>query len=210
MLKKISYERRCDKLFLRNDFRTQGKYNFPLIKEQLIDLEKVELLACSDAKYNEKEANKTKGVHFFVDDYRFENVYTNPERSLKKYLQYSFLLSPDFSTYVEMPLWKQIDNVGKNRWCGAFWQQHGQIVIPTISWSNALSYEFCFTGVEQNSIVAVGMIGCKSDKRAFMNGYNEMLNRINPQAIICFGTPFNEMQGNIIAVDYMQSRKVAR
>ena len=210
MLKKISRERRCNKLFLRNGFEIQGKYDFPLIRKQLVDLEKVELLACSDAKYNEKEENKVKGVHFFVDDYRFENVYTNPEKSLKKYLQYKFLLSPDFSIYVEMPLWKQIDNVGKNRWCGAFWQQHGQIVIPTISWSNALSYEFCFHGVEQNSIVAVGMIGCKSDKRAFMNGYNEMMNRINPTAIICFGTPFNEMQGNIIVVDYMQSRKVAR
>ena len=34
-------------------------------------------------------------------------------------------------------------------------------VIPTISWSGARSYEFCFDGVEKGSIVAVGMIGCK-------------------------------------------------
>lgn len=43
-----------------------------------------------------------------------------------------------------------------------------------------------------------------------MNGYNEMLRRIKPKAIICFGKPFEEMEGNIIAVDYLKSRKVVR
>ena len=39
---------------------------------------------------------------------------------------------------------------------------------------------------------------------------NAMLDKIQPSAIICFGTPFDEMQGNIIKVDYMESRKVVR
>lgn len=54
------------------------------------------------------------------------------------------------------------------------------------------------------------MIGCKQSKIQFMRGYNAMLDRIQPSTIICFGTPFEEMQGNIIAVDYMESRKVVR
>lgn len=29
-------------------------------------------------------------------------------------------------------------------------------------------------------------------------------------AIICFGTPFEEMEGNIVAVDYISSRRVVR
>ena len=54
------------------------------------------------------------------------------------------------------------------------------------------------------------MIGCKQTKLQFLRGYNAMLEKIQPSEIMCFGTPFNEMQGNIISVDYMASRKVVR
>ena len=80
---------------------------------------------------------------------------------MPKYSQYAFLCSPDFSTYINMPSWLQIANVAKNRWCGAYWQSKGLKVISTISWGNSASFEFCFEGVEENSIVAIGMIGCK-------------------------------------------------
>ena len=97
------------------------------------------------------------------------------------------------------------------RWVGAFWQSKGLTVIPTISWSDTRSYGFCFDGIEKSSIVAVGMVGCKTDnKSAFLRGYNAMLEHIDPIAIICFAAPFPEMQGNIIAVDYLDSRKVVR
>lgn len=201
---------RNSSLFLRNSFPTQGKYNIPLIKRQSYDTSNISLIACSNTKSNDTSKNKSKGVHFFVDDYRFNGIFNNPERSLDKFLQYAFLLSPDFSTYQEMPLWRQIESVAKNRWCGAFWQSKGKIVFPTISWSNSLSYDFCFSGIEKNSIVAVGMIGCKHNKKDFMRGYNEMLERIEPQAIICVGSPFNEMEGNLIICDYMDARKVVR
>ncbi len=35
-----------------------------------------------------------------------------------------------------------------------------------------------------------------------MLGYNEMLSRIKPSKIICYGKPFDEMKGDIIEVDY--------
>ena len=54
------------------------------------------------------------------------------------------------------------------------------------------------------------MIGCKGNKLGFMRGYNEMLTRLEPENIIVFGTPFPEMEGNIVSVDYMSSRKVVR
>lgn len=43
-----------------------------------------------------------------------------------------------------------------------------------------------------------------------MRGYNEMLKRLEPKNIIALGVPFQEMQGNIIPVDYLASRKVVR
>ena len=40
-----------------------------------------------------------------------------------------------------------------------------------------------------------------------MAGYNEILRRIEPEKIICYNTPFPEMQGNIVYVDYEQLRR---
>lgn len=201
---------RSDNLFMRNEYSGHGKWNIPLIKKQAVDVENISLIACSDTRSNDNETNTKNGVHFFVDDYRFNGIYNNPERSLRKYSQYAFLLSPDFSTYADMNLWRQLESVAKNRWCGCYWQEHGLTVIPTINWSTPRSYEFCFDGVEKNSIIAIGMIGCKKNKKEFLRGYDYMLSKIDPEAVICFGTPFDEMRGNIIPVDYRSSRKVVR
>lgn len=201
---------RDNPLFMRNNFKTSGKWGLPLIQKQSLSTDNIVLVACSDTRANDNEENKQKGVHFFVDDYRFNGIYDNPERTLKRYSQYSFLLSPDFSTYTDMDLWRQLESVAKNRWVGAFWQSKGLTIIPTISWGLSQSYEFCFDGVEKGATVAIGMIGCKQSKLNFMRGYNEMLKRLEPEKIICFGSPFDEMQGNIVTVDYRDSRKVVR
>jgi len=203
-------EMRENPLFLRNSFASIGKWGIPFVKKQEISTNNIMLVACSDTRANDNEENKKKGVHFFVDDYRFSGIYDNPDRSLERYSQYSFLLTPDFSTYSDMDLWRQLESVAKNRWVGAYWQSKGRVVIPTISWSDANSFEFCFDGVERNSMVAVGMIGCKHSRVGFMRGYNEMLVRLNPDKIIVFGTPFPEMKGKIVPVDYQSSRKVVR
>jgi hypothetical protein len=201
---------RDNPLFMRNNFDSVGKWGIALIKKQELSTNDIMLVACSDTRVNDNEENKKKGVHFFVDDYRFNGIYDNPERTFERYSQYAFLLSPDFSTYADMDLWRQLESVAKNRWVGAYWQSKGMTVIPTVSWSDARSFEFCFDGIEQGSIVALGMIGCKQAKFQFMRGYNEMIKRIQPSKIICFGTPFPEMQGNVIVIDYMSSRKVVR
>ena len=40
-----------------------------------------------------------------------------------------------------------------------------------------------------------------------MAGYNEMLRCIEPEKIVCCNTPFSEMQGDIVYVDYERSDK---
>lgn len=201
---------RTNELFSRNSFITSGKWEIPVIEKQDIDFTNIELISFSDIRMNDNEHNKKKGVHFFIDDYRFENVYRNPEQSLGRLSQYKFLLTPDFSTYADMNYWRQLESVSHSRWVGAYWQEQGQLVIPTISWSTKKSFDFCFDGIEKNSIVAIGMIGCKHNKDEFLIGYEKMLEIIEPSHIICFGMPFDEMQGNLIVVDYLKSRRVMR
>ena len=185
---------------VRNEFKGVGKYGMPLIKRQNIDLDKIELLAFTKTKHNDEE-NQNKTIHFFTYDWNFQSVYEKPEGSLEKLDQYYALLTPEFSTYKDMPLARQIDSIFKNRWCGAFWQKQGMIVIPTISWGSIPCLEFCVDGIEKGSVVAVSTYTREDNRDDFMLGYNKMLEIIEPSAIICYGTPFPEMKDKIKAID---------
>jgi len=203
-------EYRADPLFLRNEYPMEGRWNFPIVRRQdLMIGDGVELIAISDTSKGDTK-NLHKGVHFFVDDPRFEGVYRQPQLSVEKLSKYRFVLTPDFSLFTDMPLWRQVESIGKSRWCGAFWQTCGITVVPTVSWSSCQSYDFCFDGIERGSIVAVGLIGCKHSRAQFMRGYDAMLECVEPRHIICFGSPFPQMRGEVAVVDYHASRKAVR
>ena len=42
------------------------------------------MISYSDIKVNDIDENKRKGVHFYIDDYRMEVLYNNPERVMKR------------------------------------------------------------------------------------------------------------------------------
>ncbi len=210
MYNHTSISKRQNQLFLRNQYAKCGQFGFPLVSKQELNVIEISLIACSDTRSHDCRKNTCRGVHFFADDDRFEGIYRNPKRSLKKLAQYALVLTPDFSTYANMDPWRQIESIAHSRRCGAYWQEHGLTVFPTVTWSTPTSYRYCFDGIEKGSTVAVGMIGCKRSKANFLRGYNAMLKKIQPSSIICFGDPFPEMQGNIITVDYCASRKAVR
>ena len=138
-------------------------------------------------------------------------VWKNPDNDMEKLSRYRAVLSPDFSMYLEMAPVMQLYNVFRNRWCGAYWASKGLRVIPTVNWGDKSTFDFCFDGIEKGSVVAVSTYMAyehdnrQDQKEWFMAGYNEMLRRIEPEKIICYNTPFPEMQGNIIYVDYERS-----
>lgn len=150
-------------------------------------------------------------VHFFLYDYRFERVWKNPDSDIERLSRYKAALSPDFSMYLEMAPVIQLYNVFRNRWCGAYWASKGIRVIPTVNWGNESTFDFCFEGIEKGSVAAVSTYMAsehdnhQDQKEWFMAGYNEMLRRIEPERIICYHTPFPEMDGNIVYVDYDRS-----
>ena len=111
-----SHDMRKSKLFMRNEYITAGKWQIPLVRKQELNTSELSLVAYSDTRFNDNEENTKRGVHFFIDDYRFMGIYDNPEKSLAKLSQYAFLLTPDYSTYADMNLWRQIESVAHSRW----------------------------------------------------------------------------------------------
>lgn len=194
-------------MFLRNQFKSVGMFKLPLVKKQEISLEDVKLIGYD--KVNQSN-DYDSIVHFFLDDYRFESIYNNPEKKIEQLKKFKAVLTPDFSMFVEMPLALQLFSTFKNRWVGAYLQEQGISVIPTIRWGDLTSFNYCFDGIEKDSIVAVSTIGVKKEKSHFMLGYNEMLRRIKPSKIICYGKPFDEMKGDIIEIDYGETNNLSK
>ena len=78
---------RSKQTFLRNEFHAIGKWNMPIIRKTELDLSAVSLISYTDIKANDIDKNKQKGVHFYIDDYRMDGLYYNPERSLHRLSQ---------------------------------------------------------------------------------------------------------------------------
>lgn len=205
-----NYKYRTNRLFLRNQFKGKGKLQIPIIPKfhiQPDDFNNLLLIGFDKISTNDtKHFNRM--VHFFLYDYKFERVWENPDTDLEKLRCYRAVLSPDFSMYFQMAPVLQLYNTFRNRWCGAYFASKGIYVVPTVSWGNENTFEFCFDGIEKGSTVAVSTYmvsehdNRQDQKEFFLKGYNEMLHRIEPEKIICYNTPFTEMQGDIVFVDY--------
>ena len=101
-------KRRNKQELVRNEFKTVGKQQIPLIRKQDIDLDTISLISFSDIKQDDKE-NAYKTVHFFTYDWLFDKVYEKAADCAEKLKQYYALLSPDFSMFTDMPKALQID-----------------------------------------------------------------------------------------------------
>ena len=56
--------------------------------------------------------------------------------------------------------------------------------------------------MERNAPVAVTTNGNRRDKPGYLYGYDAMLERLDPSAILCLGKPFPEMRGPVVYVPY--------
>jgi hypothetical protein len=194
--------------YFDNRFTTYGRYNMPLIKRQDVDLSNLKLIRFSDiVKRETKDFDAT--VHFFIDDDKFDEVWKSPKDYLKEISQYRQTMSPGFSVYYNMAGALQVFNVFRSRWLGAYWQEHGMTVIPTLVWADKSSFDFCFDGVEQGSIVAVTTLGQRDVEWTYMQGFTKMCEAIEPGIVICYSQPFEKMYdyADIIEVPYSKTKR---
>jgi len=202
-LKSVDF--RNNPMFLRNQFVRDGTFEMPMIKKTRLDLETIELIGYDRLS----EGQTDKIVHFFLDDYKFEVLWNDPDPRIERLKKYRAVLSPQFSMYTEMPVAVQIHQVFKSRWCGAYFQSKGLKVIPSLVWGEPDTFWFSFDGIEEGSVVAVSTVGMRTEKQLFMAGYKEMLQRIKPKTVICYGDPFEEMEGELIVIDYAKTNNLS-
>lgn len=176
-----------------------GEYQIP-------EIEPVQYEGCDWIGFNYASTAKDKekkGVHFFLDDYQFIRLWADPDRYIGMLQQFSYVMSPDFSMYTDFPKALQIYNHYRKHWLAAYWQEHGIRVIPTICWSDKDSFEWCFDGEPTHSVVAISSVGTQNSRehrQKFLDGYMEMVDRLQPTQIIFYGSVPEECKGNIVRV----------
>lgn len=199
----MNWRQRCVENLDRAAFEGIGPYDIPAM--QPVHIEPVEMIGFNFAsKHPEPEK---VGVHFFLSDYQFQRVWTAPETYIRVLSRFRCVCTPDFSLYTDYPLAIQIYNHYRKHWLGAWWQQNGMTVIPTISWSDERSYRWCFDGDPVGSVVAVSSVGTqmnRESRRLFLQGYQAMLHRLQPETVLFHGDIPNECAGNIVPMKAYQ------
>lgn len=165
--------------------RCAGRYQMPVIrKESYIPKDLIGF------NYVLNSREKNAGIHCFVDDYQFERLWNTPAQYIDPIAEYECFLTPDFSLYMDMPLAMKVWNVYRSRLIGQYYQDSGITVIPTVSWAESETFDFCFDGIEKGAVVAVSTIGVKREESSFAiwkAGMDEMIRRVEPAAILVYG-----------------------
>ncbi|MFR2207194.1 MAG: DUF4417 domain-containing protein [Clostridia bacterium] len=206
---------KLDDLFKENErHRTNDTYNLGIIDNenasefwQMPIIKNDNFIPSKLIGFNYAKTSKEKnvGIHFYLDDYQFERLWNKPEEYVDILKQYECMLSPDFSLYMDMPMPMKIWNIYRSRLIGQFYQSQGIKVIPTLSWAEEETFEFCFEGIPKGSIVSISTIGVKKNKEAlkiWRAGVDELIRRIEPSTILIYGGKLDYDYGNIKVIYY--------
>ena len=142
--------------------------------------------------------DKNEALGFYEKDPEFAEVLRNPDCYLEDFARFGAVISIDCSLYRDAPLSVQITNLYRNRAFGSYIQRKGNYVVPNIRWGNDLTYttkyfpeRIAFLGAAKRSIVSVGTYGCiqtREDKYYFRAGLDAMLETLEPQVVLVYGS----------------------
>ena len=208
-------EIKFDDIFKENErHRTNDTYNLGIIDNenasefwQMPIIKNDNFIPSKLIGFNYAKTSKEKnvGIHFYLDDYQFERLWNKPEDYVDTLKEYECILSPDFSLYMDMPMPMKIWNIYRSRLIGQYYQSQGIKVIPTLSWAEEETGEFCFEGIPKGSIVSISTIGVKKNKEAlkiWKTGVDELIKRIEPSTILIYGGKLDYDYGDIKVIYY--------
>lgn len=136
--------------------------------------------------------NPAYGIHCFEYDYRIQSTWSNALAPINALKRYTCVIAPDFSLLVDQPRAINVTNLYRNRWVSCFWISQRLNVIPSASWGAAESFTYCFDGLPEGSVIAIGHAvegKTKAQRALFQMGTEELILRKSPSALIVYGAP---------------------
>lgn len=204
--RKIVYEN----MHLMSGMAFTPKWHFP----QLHAYDGTTTFSCVPYSERNKFDGHNQALHFFQDDYRFRNqVWYNLERFTYSVQKFDYLFTPDLSLWRDLPTeYFNLQNIFRTRFIGAYWQQCGYHVIPTASWGGQNSFEYCFDGLPNDSVLAVSGMGSRKDSnayRCFCYALQRLEAEKSPKLYMIYGTGIKlpELQTPVVFIsDYISTR----
>lgn len=176
-------------LHLHSGFPTEGKEGMPLLSPYNNNLPEV-LIPFSDR--NKKLWSC--GLHCYLYDYKFEVLWNKPSIVIPRLQNYKCVIAPDFSVFVDQPKAVNVWNIYRNRWVTSYMQSLSIHAVPSASWGNVDSFEFCFDGLPRNSIIAIGHTAIGKDrsyKKLYRMGVEALIERKRPTKLLVYGAPLD-------------------
>lgn len=164
--------------------RTEGPYGMPKIEPcrlTLADLKGCEL-AGFDKAINAQANRENQILHFYLHDFFFERIWTNPERYLELARKYRAVIMPDFSIMTDTPLPLQIFNCYRSKLVASYWQSQGVEIIPSPAWGDGRSYEWAFDGLPIGGLYANSTTG--ADLKTYTTGFEKLLRWKRPAGLL--------------------------
>ncbi len=166
---------------------TAGETPLPVL-EPYMDIYPKRLVPFHEA-YAKKDYDCT--IHFYIFDKHFLRVLRNPMKYLDFFKKCHSVIGTDLSQYANMSADERYYSAYINRAFTLFLQKNGVKIIPNVTWSLPDSYSYSFTGLPQNSAIAINCTGIKkyaTSKYLWRKGYEEACNTLNPSIIIRYGS----------------------
>lgn len=146
------------------------------------------LLGFNKAKTS--RASKSTFIHFYLDDYQFERIWSNPASYINLFKSYGGIIGPDFSQYLDMPDEMKRWNDYRNKLLMKYYQSNGVDVIPSVSWSDADSLQYALDGIPKQSVISISFVGCMKNKTSNMllsYGLKLIESLLDPVTILIYG-----------------------
>ena len=179
-----------------------GKYDIPLCPTTAKDIPK-DMITWEEAReihrkhISKKEKNYFEDVYinWYIDDYKFDSsrgIWHDYTFALSVIKHFAGIITPDFSTYQDFPFSIKIYATYRMRTFGYWIGKHGINVINNVRWGTADSFEYCFEGIPQNSIISIGTVGGGPrkliDRDRFEFGLFKMVDILQPHTILIYGS----------------------
>ncbi len=165
------------------------------IPENIITYDEARSIYKKELEHKNKEFKNSAFVCFYTDDYKFDStcgIWFGYKTAFRILQHFAGIITPDFSTYQDFPEPLKIYNTYRMRAFGYCYGRQGGEVINNVRWGTPETYDYCFAGIPQNSVVAIGTVGGSPRKllnrKRFEDGLDEMIKRLSPKLIIVYGS----------------------
>lgn len=174
--------------FMVRDARFEGEFDMPCIRgTQEVPQGLIPFSEAMNPKCHDYHCH----VMFYEDDFRFERIWSQPERYAERLKKFAGAVSPDFSTCTDFPGALKVWNTYRDRAVG-FWMQHhlGLDVIANVR-VEELTRGWALDGLPHGSLIGVGARACVKDvedRKLFCQGLRIACDELQPSGLVWYGS----------------------